>query len=124
LSVIRTITGVRQLPFLGECRYGGEGGACRRQPEHHSVHLSPPRVVKTSRQISPTQATSVVAGTGLLDDGREVAIESRGSIVVNDALYAWELALPGVGLAYQFESPWCPKKDSQFPARSVQHCTS
>jgi DNA-binding transcriptional LysR family regulator len=39
----------------------------------------------------------------LLDDGREVAIESSGSIVVNDALYARELALAGVGLAYQFE---------------------
>jgi DNA-binding transcriptional LysR family regulator len=39
----------------------------------------------------------------LLDDGREVAIERSGSIVVNDALYARELALAGVGLAYQFE---------------------
>jgi DNA-binding transcriptional LysR family regulator len=39
----------------------------------------------------------------LLDDGREVAIESSGSIVVNDALYARQLALAGVGLAYQFE---------------------
>jgi DNA-binding transcriptional LysR family regulator len=39
----------------------------------------------------------------LLDDGREVAIESSGSIVVNDALYARKLALAGVGLAYQFE---------------------
>jgi DNA-binding transcriptional LysR family regulator len=39
----------------------------------------------------------------LLDDGRAVAIESAGSIVVNDALYAQELALAGVGLAYSFE---------------------
>jgi len=62
----------------------------------------------------------VAAGTGLLDDGREVAIESRGSIVVNDALYARGSALVGGGLAYQFEQ----KKDSQFPARSVQHCTN
>src|SRR5258708_9013105 len=39
----------------------------------------------------------------LLDGGREVAIESSGSIVVNDALYAREPALAGVRLAYQFE---------------------
>lgn len=39
----------------------------------------------------------------VLDDGREVAIETTGTAIVNDALYARELALAGVGLAYLFE---------------------
>jgi DNA-binding transcriptional LysR family regulator len=39
----------------------------------------------------------------LLDDGRDIAIESAGCTIVNDALYARELALAGVGLAYLFE---------------------
>jgi hypothetical protein len=43
----------------------------------------------------------VATSTGLLDEGREVAIESSGSIVVNDARYRRELALAGVGLAFE-----------------------
>lgn len=39
----------------------------------------------------------------LLDEGREVAIEVSGSTLVTDVLYARELALAGVGLAYVFE---------------------
>lgn len=39
----------------------------------------------------------------LLEGGRDVAIDSRGSIIVNDALYARELALAGIGLVYIFE---------------------
>lgn len=39
----------------------------------------------------------------LLDNGNEVAIETTGSTIVNDGLYARELALAGMGLAYLFE---------------------
>jgi DNA-binding transcriptional LysR family regulator len=39
----------------------------------------------------------------LSDDGREVAIEVAGSAIVNDGLYARDLALAGIGLAYLFE---------------------
>jgi DNA-binding transcriptional LysR family regulator len=39
----------------------------------------------------------------LLDDGREVAVESMGNTVINDPLYARDLALAGVGLAYAME---------------------
>jgi len=39
----------------------------------------------------------------MLDDGREVAIESTGSTIVNNPLYARELALTGIGFAYLFE---------------------
>jgi DNA-binding transcriptional LysR family regulator len=39
----------------------------------------------------------------LNDDGRDVAIENAGATIVNDARYARELALEGVGLAYLFE---------------------
>ena len=36
------------------------------------------------------------------EDGREVAIETAGTVIVNDALFARELALAGIGLAYIF----------------------
>ncbi len=39
----------------------------------------------------------------LHENGRDIAIESPGSIIVDDALYARELALAGIGLAYIFE---------------------
>lgn len=39
----------------------------------------------------------------LVDGGRDVAVERAGSTIVNHALYARELALAGVGLAYVFE---------------------
>jgi len=39
----------------------------------------------------------------LAENGRDVAIDSPGSVIVNDALYARELALAGIGLAYVFE---------------------
>ncbi|HUC19293.1 MAG TPA: LysR family transcriptional regulator [Acetobacteraceae bacterium] len=39
----------------------------------------------------------------LRENGRDVAIESRGSVIVNDALHARDLALAGIGLAYLFE---------------------
>jgi len=39
----------------------------------------------------------------LSEGGRDVAIESPGSVIVDDALYARDLALAGVGLAYLFE---------------------
>ena len=39
----------------------------------------------------------------LRESGRDVAIDSPGSIIVNDALYARELAIAGIGLAYIFE---------------------
>ena len=39
----------------------------------------------------------------LSDNGREVAIEVAGSAIVNDGLYARDLALAGIGLAYLFE---------------------
>ncbi len=39
----------------------------------------------------------------LRENGRDVTIESRGSVIVNDALYARDLALAGIGLAYLFE---------------------
>jgi DNA-binding transcriptional LysR family regulator len=39
----------------------------------------------------------------LRENGRNIAIESRGSIIVDDALYARDLALAGIGLAYLFE---------------------
>jgi DNA-binding transcriptional LysR family regulator len=37
------------------------------------------------------------------DDGAEVTIATSGTVIVNDALYARDLALAGVGLAYLFE---------------------
>ena len=37
------------------------------------------------------------------EDGREVTIETGGTVIVNDALYARDLALAGIGLAYLFE---------------------
>lgn len=39
----------------------------------------------------------------LLREGREIAIEGSGNTIVNNALYARELALTGIGLAYLFE---------------------
>ena len=39
----------------------------------------------------------------LNDGGRDVAIDSPGRVIVNDALYARQLALAGLGLAYIFE---------------------
>jgi len=39
----------------------------------------------------------------LLDEGRDVTVESAGSTIVNNTLYARVLALAGVGLAYLFE---------------------
>jgi DNA-binding transcriptional LysR family regulator len=39
----------------------------------------------------------------LSEEGRDIALDSPGTIIVNDALYARELALAGVGLAYIFE---------------------
>jgi len=39
----------------------------------------------------------------LLDDGKDVAVRVSGSTLVNDPLYAKELALAGVGIAYLFE---------------------
>ena len=39
----------------------------------------------------------------LLSEGREITIEGSGNTIVNNALYARELALAGIGLAYLFE---------------------
>jgi DNA-binding transcriptional LysR family regulator len=39
----------------------------------------------------------------LLDDGREVAVEATGNTVINDPMYALDLARAGVGLAYVME---------------------
>ena len=39
----------------------------------------------------------------LLSEGRETTIENNGNTIVNNALYARELALAGIGLAYLFE---------------------
>ena len=39
----------------------------------------------------------------LLSEGRETTIEGNGNSIVNNALYARELALAGIGLAYLFE---------------------
>jgi len=39
----------------------------------------------------------------LLDDGHEVAVEATGSTVINDPMYALDLARAGVGLAYVME---------------------
>lgn len=39
----------------------------------------------------------------LLEGGRDVTVEAAGSTVVNHTLYARDLALAGVGLAYLFE---------------------
>lgn len=39
----------------------------------------------------------------LFDEGRDIAIENRGRTIVNNSLYARDLALAGVGLAYVFE---------------------
>jgi len=39
----------------------------------------------------------------LLDGGKDVAVRVSGSTLVNDPLYAKELALSGVGIAYLFE---------------------
>lgn len=37
------------------------------------------------------------------EDGRDVAIATGGTVIVNDSLYARDLALAGIGLAYIFE---------------------
>ncbi len=37
------------------------------------------------------------------EDGRDLTVESRGSVIVNDPMYARDLALADVGLAYLFE---------------------
>ena len=37
------------------------------------------------------------------EDGREVTVDAAGTVIVNDALYARDLALAGIGLAYIFE---------------------
>ncbi|MET2826675.1 LysR family transcriptional regulator [Mesorhizobium shangrilense] len=39
----------------------------------------------------------------LSDQGKEVSVEARGSVVVTDPLSAHEMALAGIGLAYLFE---------------------
>lgn len=39
----------------------------------------------------------------LSDQGKEVSVEARGSVVVTDPLSAQEMALAGIGLAYLFE---------------------
>lgn len=39
----------------------------------------------------------------LLSEGGEITIENNGNTIVNNALYARELALAGIGLAYLFE---------------------
>lgn len=39
----------------------------------------------------------------LLDHGQDVAVRVRGTTLVNDPMYAKELALQGVGIAYLFE---------------------
>ena len=39
----------------------------------------------------------------LLSEGREIAIEGSGNTIVNNALYARELALAGIGLTYLAE---------------------
>jgi len=53
-------------------------------------------------------AYRLITGGGLYrwelsDDGRDVTIESAGTAIVNHTLYARDLALAGVGLAYLFE---------------------
>jgi DNA-binding transcriptional LysR family regulator len=39
----------------------------------------------------------------LVENGRDITIETPGTAIVNNALYARELAVAGVGLAYLFE---------------------
>jgi DNA-binding transcriptional LysR family regulator len=39
----------------------------------------------------------------LVDGSRDVTIDTPGSVIVNNAVYARELAISGVGLAYVFE---------------------
>jgi DNA-binding transcriptional LysR family regulator len=39
----------------------------------------------------------------LIDAGREVAVEVSGPVRVTDSLYARDLALAGIGIAYLFE---------------------
>jgi DNA-binding transcriptional LysR family regulator len=39
----------------------------------------------------------------LQEDGRDVSMACGGTLIVNDALHARELALAGIGLAYLFE---------------------
>lgn len=75
-------------------------------PDYLSEHGRPKTVadLKHHNCIGYRQITSGgLYRWELLDDGREIAIESTGCTIVNDALYARELALAGVGLAYLFE---------------------
>ncbi|MFD2053120.1 LysR family transcriptional regulator [Mesorhizobium calcicola] len=39
----------------------------------------------------------------LSDQGKDISVETRGSVVVNDPLSAHDMALAGIGLAYLFE---------------------
>jgi hypothetical protein len=43
---------------------------------------------------------------GAHDDGREVAVEATGNTVINDPMYALDLARAGVGLACS-DDRWC-----------------
>jgi DNA-binding transcriptional LysR family regulator len=59
------------------------------------------------------------------EDGREVAIAIAGTVVVNESLYARELALAGLGLAYLFaplvaEDIAAGRLEEVLPAASIE----
>jgi DNA-binding transcriptional LysR family regulator len=75
-------------------------------PAYLSAH-GRPKVIADLRQHNCISYRQIKAGGlyrwELHDGARDIAIESAGRTIVNDSLYARELALAGIGLAYLFE---------------------
>src|SRR2546423_262023 len=53
--------------------------------------------------LEPDSARQLVYAWELLDNGEDVSVRVAGTALVNDPIYARELALAGVGIAYVFE---------------------
>ncbi len=75
-------------------------------PDYIARHGKPASIADLDRHacISFRQ----ISGRGLYrwdlqDEGRDVQVETKGPVIVNDALHAVDLALAGVGLAYVFD---------------------
>jgi DNA-binding transcriptional LysR family regulator len=75
-------------------------------PAYLSVHGRPEAIADLRQHNCITYRMIKSGGIyhwELRDGERDIAVESVGCVIVNDSLYARELALAGVGLAYLFE---------------------
>lgn len=91
--------------------------AVRLTPPFRAIMVASPDYLATRgkpRKLDDLSAHNCIAyrqiqGRGLYrwdlkaEDGGEVTIETGGTVIVNDALYARDLALAGLGIAYLFE---------------------